>query len=61
MRLDPPRGPAGLRAPTARMRLVLQANGVPEGQMPEAIAAYKLSPEDAALSPQAVRKLLDGI
>jgi len=33
MRLDPPRGPAGLRAPTARMRLVLQASDRPEVQM----------------------------
>lgn len=33
MRLDPLRGPAGLRAPTARMRLVLQASDRPEVQM----------------------------
>ena len=45
-----------VQAETRAMRLVLQANGVPEGQMPEAIAAYKLSPEDAALSPQAKKQ-----
>ena len=32
------------------MRLVLEALGTPEAQMPPAIAGYKLSPADAALS-----------
>ena len=48
---------AGLvQAETRAMRLVLQADRVPEAQMPAAIAAFKLSTQDAALSPEAKKQ-----
>lgn len=36
---------------TRAMRLVLEAQGVPVGEMPESIAAWNLSPADLALNP----------
>ncbi len=48
---------AGLvQAETRAMRLVLQADRVPEAQMPAAVAAFKLSAQDAALSPEAKKQ-----
>ncbi|HEU4655959.1 MAG TPA: methyl-accepting chemotaxis protein [Capillimicrobium sp.] len=42
---------------TRSMRLVLEAAHTPESEMPAAIAAYRLSPADRALSPDAKRRL----
>ncbi|MDO5711773.1 MAG: methyl-accepting chemotaxis protein, partial [Micrococcales bacterium] len=48
---------AGLvEAETRATRLILQANRVPESQMPKAVADFKLSAQDAATSPEAKKQ-----
>jgi methyl-accepting chemotaxis protein len=42
-----------IQAESRSMRLVLEVNGVPESEMPPAIASFPLTEQDAALSPVA--------